>query len=77
MVRRGPAEIAVAVSFAAVPGAAIRGASARPPATRAPPTIGATMSGSVSGGRLPLESLPRLVKKLKLQKRRGFIHSHA
>ena len=58
MVRRGPVEIAVAVSSAAVPGSTIHGTSARPSATGAPPSSGATILASGSGGRLPLESLP-------------------
>jgi Sulfatase-modifying factor enzyme 1 len=59
MVRRGRAEeIAVAVSFAAVPGSSFHSSSARPTATGTPPDSGRPTSGSVSGGRLPLESLP-------------------
>jgi hypothetical protein len=51
-------EIAVAVSFAAVPGTSIRGSSARPTASGTPPTPGTTSSVSGWGGRLRLESLP-------------------
>ena len=50
--------IVVAVSFAAVPGTSIHGSSARPAATGTLPATGTATSGSVSGGRLHLESLP-------------------
>ena len=46
------------VSFAAVPGTTIHRTSAPPTATGSPPTSGATISASVSGGRLHLKSLP-------------------
>ena len=55
--RHGPVAIAVAASFAAVPGTTIHGSSARPTAAGSPPTTGTTWA-SVSGGRLPLKSLP-------------------
>jgi hypothetical protein len=58
MVRCGRADIAVAVSPAAVPGPTLRGTSARPPATAPPLRNGTTLWASGLGGRLPVESLP-------------------
>ena len=58
-VRRGPVEIAVAVSSVAVPGTALRSSSARPTATGSTPATGTTALASVSGGRLPLEASHR------------------
>ena len=52
MVRRGPAKIAVAASFAAVPGVRAHSRCARPPASSSPPTTGSTISASGSRGRL-------------------------
>ena len=54
-VRRGPAEIAVAVSSAAVPGAAVHRPFARPTALGSPPSAASTALGSVPGGRFPPE----------------------
>ena len=56
-VPRGPVEIAVAVSSAAVPGTAPLSSSARPTATGSTPATGTTALASVSGGRLSLETL--------------------
>src|SRR5258708_12507113 len=56
MARLGHPTAVVTVSFAAVPGTSIRGSSARPSASGTPPTAETTSLGSVSGGRLPLES---------------------
>ena len=56
MARLGHPAGVVTVSFAALPGTSIRGFSARPSASGTPPTAGTTSLGSVSGGRLSLES---------------------
>jgi hypothetical protein len=57
-VRRGPAQIAVPLSFAAVLGTTFLRTSARPTAEGTPPASGAPSSASVSGGRLPLKPFP-------------------
>src|SRR6516165_4092329 len=56
MARLGYPAVVVTVSFAGAPGTSIHGSSARPSASGTPPTAGTTSSGSVSGGRFPLES---------------------
>jgi hypothetical protein len=68
IVRRGPVKIVVAVSFAAVPGMTFHSTSARPTVSGRPPASGSTTTGSVSGGRLPLESLPLLLPRCSFQR---------
>ena len=57
MARRGPAEIALAVWSAAVPGATFQGAFARPTASGSPPSTGATSWASGLGERSYLVNL--------------------
>ena len=53
----GPVEIAVVVSSVAAPGTALLNSSAPPTATGSTPATGTMASASVSGERLPLETV--------------------